>query len=407
MRTNTITIVLLSFFAVALNAQVNEKVEQSIYNGASTEVLNIDTWQKGLRGEGLGRIYEIIPNLMAVNAQDVYPLNFQAADYELHEIKSVARIIAHPGVSSFIVIHKDGDVLLEHYKNEHDRGSIFSDQSSTKSMGYLLLRQALKEGKLSLDDKVEKYVPSIGPGFQGRSVGDVASMAVNHNVAELAAYTGDPAALEMFNRDERVIGLQRNDERETIKQFIQDIDVAPGSETNVWDGEIASYAAINTSILGLIVEAAMGISLANQVRNILHKVGGENTIYMGTDFDGLPIIGASLVSSTIDFARYGRLLIEDEEGVLADREKSKKDGQTVPAELTFVEGRYYKSAIQNEYGIGHSGWGGQILWADPESGIIIAGNSQLKSELPAPYDHFRKLYEAAYDIVKLYRSKEQ
>ena len=70
--------------------------------------------------------------------------------------------------------------------------------------------------------------------------------------------------------------------------------------------------------------------------------------------------------------------------MLADREKSITDGQTVPADLTFVEGRYYKSAIQNEYGIGHSGWGGQIIWADPESGIIIAGNSQLKSELPAP-----------------------
>lgn len=408
MKTKVITIILQLFIVLGVTAQVNDKVQQSINNGASTDVLNIDTWQKGLRGEGLGQIYEIIPNLMAVNAQDVYPLNFQAADYDLHEIKSVARIIAHPGVSSFVVIHKGGDVLLEHYKNEKDRNTIFSDQSSTKSMGYLLLYRALKEGKLALNDKVEKYVPNIGPGFQGRTVGDVASMAVNHNVAELAAYTGDEVALKMFNRDERVIGLQRNDERETIKQFVQEIDVAPGSETNVWDDpDIANYATINTSVVGLIVEAAMGIPLANQVRDILHKVGGENTMYMGTDFDGLPIIGASLVSSTIDFARYGRLLIEDKEGVLADREKSKTEGQPVPSDLTFIDSRYYKSAIQNEYGIGHSGWGGQILWADPESGIIIAGNSQLNSELPAPYDHFRKLYEAAYDIVKLYRSKEK
>ena len=69
---------------------------------------------------------------------------------------------------------------------------------------------------MSLDTPVEQLIPEIGPGFKDRIVGDVAAMAVNHNVAELAAYTGDPAALIMFDRDERVIGLQRNDDRETL-----------------------------------------------------------------------------------------------------------------------------------------------------------------------------------------------
>ena len=76
----------------------------------------------------------------------------------------------------------------------------------------------------------------------------------------------------------------------------------------------------------------------------------------------------------------------------------------MPAELTHVESRYYKSAIHNEYGLGHSGWGGQLLWADPDSGTIVAANSLLASELPAPYDHFNKLYHAAIDIVTHYRT---
>ena len=128
---------------------------------------------------------------------------------------------------------------------------------------------------------------------------------------------------------------------------------------------------------------------------------------MGTDFDGLPMISGGMCSSTVDFARYGRLLIADKAQVLADRKASGSSGVVVPAELVHIESRYYKSAVHNEFGIGHSGWGGQVIWADPESGVIVAVNSQLASKLPAPYDYFNMLYAAVYDIVKHQRSKEK
>ena len=365
--------------------------------------MNIDSWQHGLRAEGLANLHHVMPNLMAVNAQDVFQLNHQARDYTLHEIPSVARILAHPAVAAVVVMTGAGDVVLEHYGTGHRRGSVFSDQSATKSMGYILLSRAISGGAVSMGDLVESYVPEVGAGFAGRTIGDVAAMAVNHNVAELAAYTGDEDALVMFNRDERVIGLQRNDERETLMQFISAIQPGEGDSTE-WNGEIANYATVNTNLLGLTLERATEIPLTHQVRGVLHEIGGETTVYMGTDFDGTPMVGASLMTATIDFARYGRLLIEDKAQVAADREASVTDGQVVPAELTHVESRYYKSAIQNEFGIGHSGWGGQLIWADPRSEAIIAINSQLASELPAPFDHFNKLYSAAIDIVKHYRT---
>jgi len=391
--------------AIAFTSYASADPNQSL-TPPPTKILSIDTWQNGLRPDGLVNLHRIMPNLLAVNAQDVYPLNYQAADYELHEIPSVTRVIFHPAVSALVVINDNGDVLFEHYKNGNDRNTTFSDQSSTKSMGYILLNRALSSGEVALDDKVEKYIPYIGKGFQGRTVGDVAAMAVNHNVAELAAYTGDPKALVMFNRDERVIGLQRNDKKETARAFVQEIELAPEAESNEWKGEIANYATVNTNVLGLILESATGVPLSQQVRSLLHEVGGQNTMYMGTDFEGVPMIGASMLSSTVDFARYGRLLIKDKEAVLRDRARAKTDGQPVPPQLTFLESRYYKSAIMNDYGIGHSGWGGQLVWADADTGIIIAANSQVNSKLPAPYDHFKKLYEAAIDIVKHYRAKE-
>lgn len=365
--------------------------------------LNIDTWQQQ-RAQGLSQLNTITPNVMAVNAQDVFKVDHQKRDYDLHEIPSVARVMNHPAVGSVVIMNRDGDVLLEHYRDAN-RNTTFSDQSSTKSMGYVLLNRALKTGSVSLDDKVEQYIGDIGSGFKGRTVGDVAAMAVNHNVAELAAYKGDKDALAMFDHDERVIGLQRNDSRETLREFIPTIKAA--GETNEWDGEIANYATINTSVLGLILEAATNVPLEQQVRELMHDIGGENTVYMGTDFAGTPVIGASMMSSTIDFARYGRLLISDAEMTKQDIKDAQQQGEVVPAELTAVEGRYYKSAIMNQYGVGHSGWGGQLLWADPESGTVVAINSRVGSELAAPYDHFVKLYTAAIDVVKDQRAKQK
>jgi hypothetical protein len=46
--------------------------------------------------------------------------------------------------------------------------------------------------------------------------------------------------------------------------------------------------------------------------------------------------------------------------------------------------RLDKSAIHNGFGLGHSGSGGQLIWADSASDTVIAINSQLASELPAP-----------------------
>ena len=63
-------------------AEITAESKSSQFTPLPTKILNIDSWQKGLRGEGLANLQRILPNLMAVNAQDEFPLNYQAADYE-------------------------------------------------------------------------------------------------------------------------------------------------------------------------------------------------------------------------------------------------------------------------------------------------------------------------------------
>lgn len=390
---------------VAGPLQAGSMSNENTVSPSNQSIINIDNWQQQ-RVEGLDKLETIMPNVMSVNAQDVYQLDYQATNYDLYEIPSVKRLIDHPAVTS-IVVTQGKEVVMEHYKNGHGRATTLSAQSSTKTIMYILLNDALSAGVLTLEDKVEQYLPDVGPGFRGRTVGDVAAMAVNHNVAELAAYLGDEQAEEMFDRDEQVIGLRRNDDRETTKQFVKVIDIAPGSISNEWTKGKANYASINTATLGLIVEKATGIPLQTQVRDLMHRIGGQHTVHMGTDYAGYPSVSASLLATTVDFARFGRLLIEDKEQYEKDLEAAKQNGEFVPAEWHYVDSHYYKSAIFNDYGIGHGGWAGQLIWADPKSDTVVAIYSQMNAKLPNPSSHHNKLNNAVIDVVKQLRVDKQ
>jgi CubicO group peptidase (beta-lactamase class C family) len=378
-----------------------------ISNVAIAQAVNIDNWQKGHRAYGLANITRIAANQSVVNAEDVFPLNLQARDYAIHELPSVARVLSHPAVSGLVVMTEDGDVLLEHYSRGNDRDTIFSSQSATKSVGYLLLNRALKDGKIRMDTKVEQILPEVGTGFHGRTIQEVASMAVYHNLNETLAYEGDPAAKELYDVDERAIGHHRNPKRETLSDFITLLK--PGGEdgSNEWQGEYANYASINTIVLTLEIDRVSDLPVSRQVRNLMHDIGGEKSAFMATDFDGVPALGTGFALSTLDSARYCRLLIADKDQVSADIEASKTAGQPLPSSYAPAPTRYYKSAMMNQYGIGHTGWGGQLFWADPESGVIIAINGQLMSKSPASADHFRMIQTAAFDIVRHQRAKKK
>lgn len=372
---------------------------------ALAQDLNIDNWED-FRAQGLTELHHIYSNFMGVNAQDVFELKDQNHDYTLQEMPSVARALRHPALSAFVVIKGDGAVLMEHYANGSSRDTVFSVQSGTKSFGYLLLNDALTNGQINLDDMVEKYIPNIGAGYHDRTVGDVAAMLVNHNVAELEAYAGDPEALRLFKESDAIFGFARNNAQTTLEEYVPQVQVGPGGST-LWDGDILNYASINTNVLSLAIQNATGKPAADTVRRILHKVGGEHSIYMLTDFSGLPMLSGGMAMRARDSARYARLLIEDKAQVLNDREAAFKKGGRVPPEILHVESRYYKSAMHNEYGIGHSGWGGQILFADPESGTVVAIHGQISSESAAPYEYYTMGYEAIYDIIKHVRTQPE
>ena len=144
---------------------------------------------------------------------------------------------------------------------------------------------------------------------------------------------------------------------------------------------------------GWVLERAMHIPLSLQVRNIMHEIGGENTVYMTLDHVGTPMIGAGLVMTTRDFARYG-MLLRDSEYIQAIKTIS---GTKVTDTIS-----YSHSLNIFDYGYGHAGWGGQYIFANPEAGIVVAVFGGIKGDDPIKTSYYQKIMAVNKAVVEHY-----
>lgn len=365
-----------------------------------TSTVNVANWQN-YRGYGLRNFEKLVPNLMGVNAEHVRKLVVEK-DYGIGKLPAVKALVSHKALDA-IVILRGNKIIYEHYANGMTSQSLHSCQSSTKSMLNLLVGQAVEAGKLDLNAKVEKYIPDIGGGFKGQTIANVLAMNVKHELDEVAAYAGK--GKDLFNKEESSAGfLPSKYTPLTRRQFIAALKAGNLDGTNINRTGKYFYASPNTDIGAWAVEKATGVSTQEAVRNIMHAIGGENTVYMVTDKTGLPIVMGGLIMTARDFARYGMLLMSGGEGA---------NGKVVGGGPAFVQATlkngkvsmgvkdwyYINSAYASPYGFGHAGWGGQWLWVDPKSKTVIVIFSGLMGSNPADANYAELMINLTKEVV--------
>jgi CubicO group peptidase (beta-lactamase class C family) len=374
----------------------------------ATSTVNLSNWQQ-YRGYGLRNFEKLAPNVMGVNAEHIRQLVLKP-NYAIGELPAVKALVSHKALDA-IVILRGNKIIYEHYANAMTAQSLHSCQSSTKTMLNLLVGYAVKSGKLNLNDKVEKYVPNIGSGFKGQTVANVLNMNVKHELDEVAAYTGSGKVRALLDRDESSSGwLPSKITPLSNKQHLAELKGGNADGSNLNRTDKYFYASANTGVGTWIVEKATGVPSEDAVRNILHAIGGENTVYMVTDKTGWPIVMGGMIATARDFARFGILLMNGGEGA---------NGQLVGGGQKFVKatlengqvsigpkGWYYtNSTYVSPYGFGHAGWGGQWLWTDPQSKTVIAVFSGLNGDNPAEPSYAKMLMNLAKEVVEYNRKK--
>ncbi|MCP4476312.1 MAG: serine hydrolase [Gammaproteobacteria bacterium] len=278
-----------------------------------------------------------------------------------------------------------------------------SCQSTTKTMLNLLVGQAVQHGKLKLNANIEKYLPNMGSGYKNQTIANILAMNVKHELNEIASYGGENKNL--FEKEESSAGwLPSKFTPLNRRQFIASLKAGNLDGTNINRTGKYFYASPNTDLGAWVVERATGVSTQQAVRNILHAIGGENTIYMVTDKIGVPIVMGGLILTARDFSRYGMLLMSGGKSV---------NGQIVGGGKAFIRDTmnnnkvsmgvkdwYYANSVYvSPYGFGHAGWGGQWLWVDPKSKTVIIVFSSLMGSSPADPQYAKLLVQLTTEVV--------
>jgi len=200
-------------------------------------------------------------------------INAFASDLSQAEINKLDKYIETqmkdgeiPGVS-IVIIKGDSTVYKKAFGySDVKEGKTASSEtlfelgSTSKAFTGLAILKLEKEGRISLNDPIEKYLPWLKMKYEGKDVSITIEQFLHHT-------SGVPYdSIDKIPQSESEIALE-----ECVRTLV-------GQELQSKPGEKFSYATINYDVLGLIVKQISGQSFEEYMKkNILEPMGLSNT----------------------------------------------------------------------------------------------------------------------------------
>lgn len=268
-------------------------------------------------------------------------------------------------VTSLLVL-KDGAVVVEQYYKTTQPTDRRIGWSVAKSFLSALFGIAVEDGVISdLDARVTDYVPSLkGTAYDAATIRNVLQMSSGITFDEdYLDYDSD------INRMGRVLALGG-----TMDGFATGL-----TETTRPPGQEWEYTSIDTHVLGMVLRAATGRSLIDEMQEkLIAPMGLEASPYYLTDGDGVAFALGGLNLTTRDYARMGLMYLQD--GRLGER-------QIVPAAWVAESTAPSALTAPGKIGYGYQWWipvdaqpgqfmargiYGQYVYIDRPAGVVIA-----------------------------------
>lgn len=195
---------------------------------------------------------------------------------------------------AFIVIRNDS-ILYEEYFNGYDRESIVTSFSVVKSFVSALMGIAIEEGYVdSVDDPITKYLDYLeDPAFAKITIEHALNMESGIDFNESYYSPFSDAAKFYYGRQ--------------LEKYLTKLEVARPP------GESFQYRSVNTVLLAQIIEKATGMPLNEYMTTRLwEKLDPEYPASLSMDKkDGIAKAFAGLNARAIDFAKFGRLFLNE------------------------------------------------------------------------------------------------
>jgi CubicO group peptidase (beta-lactamase class C family) len=320
------------------------------------------------RRHGFHTLHRIARYGQSFRAGDVLALH-RDTDLTLAARPDVAQLTGLPFFSAMVVLRGDR-VLFERYAPDFGPDKPHSIMSISKTVMMLIIGRLVAEGRIDLAAPVDTYLPWAGPGYAKASVQDVLNMNVDNDYVEDYA---DPRCTAFLHEAATGLRLPGPGQAErTSKQFLATVGLAPGRSDTLNRTGLCMYRSANTDILAAIAEAVGG-PLSARLADIADAAGLEGSLHVATDRSGFPCLNGGLCLTARDLARYGLLLARGGIGVAGQKagspaflQSTLAGGVPMPAPRDHL--RYSNQTNTDGRWIGHGGYGGQYLVADPVTG---------------------------------------
>jgi CubicO group peptidase (beta-lactamase class C family) len=275
--------------------------------------------------------------------------------------------------TSGLLVIRDGKIVAEHYRNNMDENTRHIAYSMSKSIVATLIGIALAEGKIaSIDDKVTDYLPEMeGSGYDDVTIRDVLRMRSGVAWEERYEFGSDTQLTQVHDNALVLYNYRWCDYASDRSERAGE----PGAEFN--------YATLDTSVLGCILEKAVGMTGSEYMSEKIWKPAGMQAdgywIMDGPEGEGREFYGAGFNATLRDFGRFGLMMLQNGEA---------NGKQIVPAdwvaESTIADEGYEPTEEGAPFGYQYQWWTlpgsdayaalglhDQFIYIDPPSNTVI------------------------------------
>jgi CubicO group peptidase (beta-lactamase class C family) len=359
---------------------------------------NKATWNTpDRRRAGFHNLHTTARYAMSFRAPDVLPLR-KEIDWAISRHPGVEDVLEVDHFSAFCVVRGER-VLYERYAADFGPERPHSIQSITKMTLNLMLGRLVADGLVDLGKRMGDYLPELGSGYADATVRDTADMNVVNDFSE--DYTDPNTGSYVM---ETAMGWrlpEAGKEEPTIRSFVASVT---GADLINRSGEML-YKSTNSDALGWLIERVSGRDLRDWVIEIAEAAGIEGCYHITCDREGVPLIDGGACLTARDLARFGLLFARGGEGVNGRRvgdaafieDTRVNPGPQVAKPRDFI--RYSRQTMTDGVWLGHGGYGGQFMLANPDTDTAVVYFSVLENKDAYDPDFYAPLIKTMGEIA--------
>ena len=349
------------------------------------------------RRHGFHNLHRIARYTLGFRAAHVLDLRL-AADLAIPARDDVRQLTGLPWFSA-MAVSEGNRLLFEAYAPDFAPDQPHAIMSISKMAANLILGRLWEDGALDLDRPLGDILPWIGAGYAGASVQQALDMNV-HNAFNEDYSDPDTTVFQ----HEVAMGMRLPDGPEPLtRDLLAGIGLAPGATDTENRTGTCLYKSANTDVLMQVAEALGNRPLRAWLADLADAAGLEGTLHMGTDRSGSPIFSGGICLTARDLCRYGAMFARKGQGVdggpygsAAFIDRTLQGGVPMPAPRAHL--RYSSQTNTDGTWVGHGGYGGQYLVANPETGRVACFLSVLQNAHGYDPDYYPPIIAMLSDI---------